>query len=93
MPAVKSLYTKEIGERIEKQAKSKRVPNFHVIAGEPNIWKVIRDITGTTLRKFATQQAAIDFAKTYAKKTNTQQVVVHDRDGWVTSRLNVAAKK
>jgi hypothetical protein len=84
----RSIYTAKLGKSLAEQALGSAVFKLHIISGDTN-WRVVPEGRVKAMRSFSTIDQAIDFAKNLASK-KTGQVVVHERNGNVKTRISYA---
>jgi len=87
----RSIYTKQLGKSVARQAKSSNTMKYHVISGDSN-WRVVSDGSVKALRTFSIVEQAIDFAKNMASK-NTVEIVVHEGSGKIKDRISYSLVK
>jgi hypothetical protein len=87
--AKRSIYTKQLGRAVARDAKHPMSGIYHVVSAQSEKWSVVSDGTVKPIRSFATRNAAVSFAKKYASINSSGEVIVHGRDGKVNKRMPV----
>jgi Uncharacterized protein conserved in bacteria (DUF2188) len=87
--AKKSIYTKKLGLIVAGAAQPAATGKYHVISGLSQKWTVVSDGRVRPVKVFATQRAAVDFAKKKAAKI-TGIVIVHTKAGQISDTISYA---
>jgi len=81
------IYTKSLGKTVAEQAKG-TIGRYHVIPFHQDKWNVVADGSLRPFKTFSTMQEAVTFAKRYASSTHMGEVIIHNADGKVLSRIS-----
>jgi hypothetical protein len=83
-----SIYTKRLGGTVAKNAKGSIAKKFHIVSSQTGKWGVVSEGSSRPIRAFATQKAAVHFAKRYAVLKSVAEVVIHREDGRIRDRIS-----
>ncbi len=84
----KSLYTKKLGRAVARDASSNK-GRLHIISGDNN-WKVVGEGKVRPSRIFSSQQDAIKYASSVARK-KFGMIIVHSETGQIKEKLSFAS--
>ncbi|MEP7239152.1 MAG: DUF2188 domain-containing protein [Ferruginibacter sp.] len=87
--AKRSIYTRRLGEVVAEGAQTASIGKYHVISGKSQNWTVVPAGRVRPIKVFATQHAAVSFAKKYASKL-TGMVIIHDKTGQTRDTISYA---
>lgn len=87
--AKKSIYTKKLGGIVARAAQPTSTGKYHVISGQSQKWTVVSEGRVRPVKVFATQRAAVNFAKRTASKI-TGVVIVHGKTGQIRDTISYA---
>lgn len=87
--AKKLTYTKTLGNAVSSAARDIKIGKYHVISAQTGRWAVVSEGATRPMRAFATQRAAVTFAKQYVVSNSTGEVVIHAKDGKIRDRITI----
>ena len=80
------LYTTSLGRTVSQAAKKSKMDTVHVIPQIEGRWAVVADGSTKAVKVFDRKAAAVAYAKNYILLKKGTLVVIHDRDGRITSK-------
>lgn len=91
--AIKSLYTKKLGQTVANSAQPLHSGRYHVISTLTVAykWVVVPDGSVHAIKAFSSQIEAVNYASQSASK-KTGEVVIHGKMGQVSNKISFAKK-
>jgi hypothetical protein len=88
--SVRSIYTRQLGTAVAKNAKSKGLIKYHIIPSSPSKWSVVPEGSVRAVRTFNSKDQAISFTKKLAALKHAKEIIVHGADGGILSEFQVS---